>query len=962
MLKRLIEVALPLKEVSEQSAREKAIRYGHISTLHIWWARRPLAACRAAVFASLIPDPDDPECPKSFRKLVEEVLKRNEFMPTNGDGSAIADTPRNRCLEFIKYLVRWENSKKPEYLEPARKLIAAAHKFLHPDANTEMPSVLDPFAGGGAIPLESLRLGCKAHSIDINPVAHIIQLCTLVYAQKYGQPNSRDIPGYIKRLISCNRAKKKGTSKGRPLLDIDEMQAAPAPDVVDEMVPDVEITEAEYLTNPLAADVKYWASWIERRALAAIGQLYTPGSQGEIPISYLWSRTVPCTNPRCRGTVPLVQQLWLARRNGNDTAIRMTPDTSAQPPRMVFDVVYGSEITFDADKGTMSRTSAKCPFCDTTIAKTKLEEIGNESGFGSQLMAVVAQSVDGKVYLSPSSVFESAQCQWHPTPNDIPDETLPYLRSIFNCHVYGIRKWAELFNPRQLTSVCCFANATQAAAALVQTEHDDSYAAAVCAYLAVILDRLADFSTTLCAWKESAGHTFARQALGMIWDYCEVNPFSGFTGSWQSQVNQVLPVITACSFGARPAEVARGSATRPPIEPGSIEAVITDPPYYDAVPYADLSDFFYIWLKRVLARTHRSLFATPLTPKAPEIVQLSGRNKDYAAKTKEWFEGQMLQAFKASRESLCEGGILGVMYAHKTTSAWESLIGGLLAGGLSVTASWPLNTEMTSRLRAQGAAALASSIFLICRSREKGSEGLWDDVRKELKKVAKERLDFFWSQGIRGADFFISAIGPALSVFGKYERVMKLSGDEVTVGQFLDEVRSLVSNYALGKILKTTQTATIDAESRFYVVWKWSYGEVKVPADESFKLSQALGMPTELMWDRTGVLEKAGENVNTMPIAKRMKIKDLGEPNADGSPGSLIDVLHRMCVFREKNDADGMVQFLGRSGQGNNPTLWLVAQAISEILPDGDKEKQLMQGLLNQKELLEQAVGQGRLF
>jgi adenine-specific DNA methylase len=258
---------------------------------------------------------------------------------------------------------------------------------------------------------------------------------------------------------------------------------------------------------------------------------------------------------------------------------------------------------------------------------------------------------------------------------------------------------------------------------------------------------------------------------------------------------------------------------------------------------------------------------------------------------------------------------------------------------------------------------LASSVFLVCRRRsENACDGFWDDVRNELKAVARERLDFFWSQGIRGADFFISAIGPALSVFGKYERVTKLSGEEVTVGQFLDEVRSLVSNYALTKILKTTQTANIDPESRFYVVWKWSYGEVKVPADESFKLSQALGMPTEMMWDRTGVLEKAGENVLVMPIAKRMKIKDLGEPNADASPASLIDVLHRLCVFREKNDTDGMAQFLARSGQSSNPTLWLLAQAISEILPDGDKEKQLMQGLLNQKEKLEQMGEQRKFF
>ena len=394
-----------------------------------------------------------------------------------------------------------------------------------------------------------------------------------------------------------------------------------------------------------------------------------------------------------------------------------------------------------------------------------------------------------------------------------------------------------------------------------------------------------------------------------------------------------------------------------------LEAVITDPPYYDSVPYSHLADYFYVWLRRVLGDRVPGLFSTPLCPKGPEIVQDRPHRLSNSNKTKEFFEAEMTKALIAANQSLLPSGVLVLVFAHKTTDAWETLVQSLLSAGLQVTASWPLHTEMTGGMVKIGKAVLASSIFLFCRKRGLESTlGHWDDVRDDLNRVARERLEFFWSQGIRGADFFISAIGPALSVFGKYERVTKLSGEEITVGQFLNEVRSLVSNYALNKILKLSQTANIDPESRFYVLWKWAYGNGKVPAGESFTLSMALGVPTEMMWDRTGVLEKVGENVQTMPIAKRMKIKDLGEPNADGSPGTLIDVLHRLCVFREKNDVDSMVQFLGRSGQGSNPTLWLVAQAVSEILPDGDKEKQLMQGLLNQKEMLEQAVGQGRLF
>jgi putative DNA methylase len=252
MLKRLIEVALPLKEVSEQSAREKSIRHGHISTLHIWWARRPLAACRATVFASLIPDPDDPQCPESFRSLVRELLSENQYKPKNGDGSAVEDTPRNRCLEYIKHLVRWENSNSPHYVEPARKLIATAHRILHPDAEGDAPKTLDPFTGGGAFPLEALRLGCEAHALDLNPVAHLIELCTLVYPEKYGQPNSRPVPDDIKRLIAHNKAKRQAKGQESVCLFAEHEETSGA----DQIIPDVEITEAEYRKNPLAADVK----------------------------------------------------------------------------------------------------------------------------------------------------------------------------------------------------------------------------------------------------------------------------------------------------------------------------------------------------------------------------------------------------------------------------------------------------------------------------------------------------------------------------------------------------------------------------------------------------------------------------------------------------------------------------------------------------------------------------------
>ena len=264
---------------------------------------------------------------------------------------------------------------------------------------------------------------------------------------------------------------------------------------------------------------------------------------------------------------------------------------------------------------------------------------------------------------------------------------------------------------------------------------------------------------------------------------------------------------------------------------------------------------------------------------------------------------------------------------------------------------------------AQGTAALASSVTLVCRKRlETAGDGHWDDVRDELRGVARERLDFFWQQGIRGADFFISAIGPALSVYGRYAKVTRLTGEEVSVGQFLDEVRGIVTDYALSQILHGAKTGQIDSETRFYVLWKWSYADGKVPADEAVKLAQALGIDTEAMWDRTGVPEKQGENVQALTVAKRLRINDLGEPNVDGSPAPLIDALHRCCAFRDKGDTTGLSEYLARSGHGRNEKLWTVAQAISEVLPDGDKEKQLLQGLLNQRDKVEEDMKEGRLF
>ncbi len=969
MLKRLIEVALPLKEVSEQSAREKSIRHGHISTLHIWWARRPLAACRAVVFASLIPDPDDPECPESFRSLVNEILTESEFKPKNADGSPGKDTPRNRCLEYIKHLVKWENSNNQHYIEPARRLIAAAHKFLHPNAESDAPKVLDPFAGGGAIPLEALRLGCEAHAIDINPVAHLIQLCTLVYPQKYGQPNSRPMPDYIKRLIAHNSTQRK--VKGQEAADL--FSKDDAVDPTDDLIPEVEFTDAEYLKNPLAADVKYWGAWVLDKAKREIRQFYPDDSDGSVPVAYLWARTIKCPNPSCSAKVPLLLQSWLCKSPKRNVALKIVPLIKEKQCR--FDIVESARFDVDPGDGTMQRGSATCPFCHQLATVEYIRGEAKAGRMSQQMTAVlsVKAKTKGKKYeavserqLAAFREAEKALAQLD-TATLLPQEeiSLTEPRRI-SPPIYGLDRFKELFNPRQALALAVLVSIVQATIRKLKELHPEDYANAVSSYLGLCVSRFADYNSSLCTLNNVGGrgvaHTFTRQSLPMVWDYAESMPFNDQGANWQACVDAAVGTVSKIQM-KNTAVVLRGSATALPLSDGTCAGVFTDPPYYDAVPYSDLSDFFYVWIKRTLSDVHKDLFRTPLTPKQQEIVEQRPHRTLAKRKDATFYEQMMQKAFAEISRVLMNDGIAFVMFAHKSTTAWETLIAGLLRSGLTVTGSWPLHTEKPGRTNSQGTASLASSVSLVCRKRSLSSSyGLWDEVRKELKPVAKERLDFFWSQGIRGADFFISAIGPALSVFGKYERVTKLSGDEVSVGQFLDEVRSLVTAYALSKIMKTTQTANIDADSQFYVIWKWSYGEVKVPADESFKLAQALGMDTETMWDRTGILEKAGENVLAVPVAKRMKIKNLGEPKADTSPASIIDVLHRLCVFRDKNDTEGMTAFLARSGQGRNSNLWLVAQAVSEILPDGDKEKQLMQGLLNQRDQLEEAGRQGKLF
>jgi len=921
--RRLIEDSLPLEIISAQSAREKSIRHGHISTLHIWWARRPLAAMRAAIFASLIPAPKNEAERAYLHALIGDIV--------NWD--AVKDGNNTR-------------------VEEARALI----RKHYPDAP---PKILDPFMGGGSTGLEALRLGAEAHGVELNPVAYLIQLCTLVYPQMYGQPKT--------------------------------VYAAPEPELEQTEIPGMEdgrskqfdlnmpSSEPTVIQNPLAADVRKWGLWVLEEARKEIGHLYEDAAGRNI-VGYLWARTAKCPNPQCGADIPLVRQWWLSKTDRKKVATRMIVDKPNKSYR--FEVVEGDEIDFNPEEATMRQGGVLCPVCGQIPPEEYLREQGVAEKLNALPMVVIYEGDNngGKAFRPFSEydfkLFEAARQRLREleteNPDLLPDELITQEQPrIIWVTLYGFDQWYKLFSPRQLLALSTFGKKIQEAYALVLRENpDEEYAKAIKTYLALVFDRLANQLSTLSRWNNVRGTlegVFARQAIPIVWDYIEGNPFSGATGAWGSALDWVvLAIKNLAQSNIYPASLNQGTATRIPIKDLSLEAVITDPPYYDAVPYSDLSDFFYVWLKRNVGDIYPDIFRTPLTPKSAEIVEQRAHSSLATRKDKVFYETELTKAFQESHRVLTANGIFVVVFAHKSTSAWETLISSLLSSGFVITASWPLNTEMASRMIAQGKGALSSSIFIVCRKRQANDDGFFDDVRREMTARIKERLDFFWSQGIRGADFFISAIGPAVEVFGRYRAVRKLSGEVVTVAVLLDLVQEAVADYTLSRVLNGRyKMGTVDAPTRFYVMYRWSYGGEKLLFDDARRLAQALGAEVSDL-TRSGVLKQSGDSV-TMPSATERKkdakiAQHLGEAGHDGAVPSVIDVLHRAVLIWQEGDRRALAEYLAQHALGREEEVNAVAQALVNVLPSGDRERQFLENYLQGSSDLPDVSQQKRLL
>lgn len=930
--RRLIEDSLPLEAISTQSAREKSIRHGHISTLHIWWARRPLAAMRAAILASLLPAPTD----DAERERLHDLIGGKKD-PVTGKRDGVGG------------LVDWDSVKDGNNarVQEARDLI----RKYYPKA----PKVLDPFMGGGSTGLEALRLGCEAYGVELNPVAYLLELCTLVYPQKYGQPKTvyPESDGELEQGESPGMGKPKSPKQ---------------------LALDMQSGEAAVIQNPLAEDVHKWGMWVLEEAHKEIGHLYEDPEERNI-VAFIWARTAKCPNPVCGAEMPMVRSWWLAKTDRKNVAIRIIVNKLTKD--ISFEVAENNAIDFDPDEGTMKRGTIVCPVCGTTPSPDHLKNEGRAGRLGAVLMSVIYDGGNGKGYRRPTASdymkFDQAQkmlaMKLEDNPDALPYEMIPShgSRAIF-VHLYGLEKWGDLFNSRQALALITIIEKVRQAFERINSEtNDERYAVAVSTCLALVVDRLADYISTLCIWASSGefiAHTFGRQALPMVWDYPELNPFGGGSGDWLGALDWVLRAIDHCAKSSNiSAELRQGDASRLVLSNGTLDAIITDPPYYDAVPYSDLSDFFYVWLKRSIGDLYPELFTTPATPKTPEIIQEPGRFDGNKGEAKQFYETQMTKAFSESARVLKPDGIFIVVFAHKSTAAWETLVNSLLQAGLVVSASWPLHTERPGRLRAQNSAALASSIFIVCRKRVVQDEGFYDDVRRELQERIAERLSFFWSQGIRGADFFISAIGPAVEVFGRYSAVRKLSGDLVGVAELLDLVQEAVADYALGQIMNGRyKMGTVDAPTRFYVMYRWSYGGEKLIFDDARRLAQALGAEVNDLIHRYRLLSQSGDSVTLPDAAKRKNVEHLGESGRDGIAAPVIDVLHRAVLVWQNGDRRALAEFLATHALGREDEVNSVAQALVNVLPQGDKERQLLENYLQGSGDLPDVSRQQKLF
>ncbi|MGI6387871.1 MAG: DUF1156 domain-containing protein [Desulfomonilia bacterium] len=809
--KRLAEVDFPITVVSKHSAREKSIRHGHPSTLHLWWARRPLAACRAMLMALLLPDPCDPLCPGGFKASAKESLLHMPGWNTPRLNEQVKSDEglRKALLTFIGDFANWDHAADKDYIAAARALVKAAHP-------EETPLVVDPFAGGGSIPLEALRLGCEAFASDLNPVACLILKVML-----------EDIPRETHRR-------------------------------------DAEGTES------LADELRRVGKEIKEKAEKELAEFYPHDPDGATLIAYLWARTVKCESPNCGAEIPLMRSFWLCKKASRKRALKMKVVRPAGDPPHVELEIFEPKTDRDVRGGTVTRAKATCPCCNMVLPPERVRaQLAEQRGGadvvfdpngkrigGARMLAVVTLTpgIQGRNYRLPTerdyeAVWKAKKRlaaildEWERGGKKglcpVPDEPLPPIGTLgFRVQRYGMLQWGDLFTARQKMALV---NLGELVASFEYTD--------LRSLLALAVGRSADQLSSLVRWLqtiEAVASTFGRQALPIVWDFCEIVPVGQKAANFSAAVEWISRVVETYSrIQLAGGQAQQADACESPLPDSSVDIWFTDPPYYDAIPYSDLSDFFLSWLKRTLPECTaiRDPFDMEnlLSPKNREIVQDESRRVGGRIKDKDFFEEKMAKSFDDGRRILGEEGIGTVVFAHKTTEGWEALLSGMIRGGWTITASWPLATERTVRVRAQDSAALATSVHLVCRPRpEDAPVGDWGDVLRELPKRVGDWMERLQGENIRGADLVFACIGPALEIFSRYRKVETADGNEVKLAEYLEKVWEVVGRTALEQILGTAEArarngmaGALEEDARLTALFLWTLqstngnGEVK---------------------------------------------------------------------------------------------------------------------------------------
>lgn len=1008
--KRLIEVDLPIKRISAHALREKNVRQGHISALHIWWARRPLAACRAVICAALWFDPTDAKCPPEFRNVAREQMRKwardsrglmsaesyahfesYQKDPSGLEGEGIL---RTLLLDFIADFANWDNSTKQPYLETSRALTEAAHVAAGGETGTR-PLVVDPFAGGGAIPLEALRVGADAFASDLNPVAVMLNKIVLEYIPRYGK-----------------------------------------------LLPD---------------EVRKWGAWVKEQADKELREFYPKYDNGANAIAYIWARTILSEAPSqdIPVEVPLIKSMWLAQKGRNSVALRWQRDAKGNVKTEIVEAKYadGSSVrvrrpllevivnarSSDIGEGTVRRGAATCPVTGYTTpvqsVRTQLRKRQGGSTDARLYVVVLTHPEYGRRYYETptltdlNAVDSSRQTLLSKRithDEDFPIEELPNSASGYIAPpTYGARSFSDLFNARQLIFARWLVDSFERWCTDRALKSEIKEAVRCC--IALVINRLIDSNSSQCWWVtihgETVMRTFGRQAYPIVWDFAEINPLASSSRGIEEAVDVIASTLEYNSKweAESNSHAAVFAAQNLPLPDDACAALITDPPYYNAIPYSDLADFYYVWLSRLFVNSTLQLFSKPLSSKDEEIVEMSGWDSTrFSHKTKLWYETEMARALERARSIVSPSGVMVLIFAHKETSAWEALLSAIVTSGWTITGSWPIDTENARRLRAQQSATLASSVHLICRPRENVDGSLrteyigdWRDVLRELPIRIHEWMPRLAKEGVVGADAIFACLGPALEVFSRYSRVEKASGEQVTLREYLEYVWAAVAKEALNMIFRGADATGFEEDARLTAMWLWTLSpgpqstngsnkeeeiaETKTSNDDdedsgkaaktsgfvleydaARKIAQGLGAHLE---ELSSLVEVKGDKARLLPVAERTSylfgkadaeapanrrkkkaqaqlFEELEEPEdhntwgAKGAPvlgDTALDRIHQSMILFAAGRSEALRRFLVEDGAGTDERFWRLANALSALYPTNGDEKRWVDGVLAKK-------------